>query len=182
MRQCNALHRDSLYNFDSFLAHVFRERSGFEDYWILEYDVRYSGDWGKFFLEQERHTAVDALLVHGTWPFNGDTDWWVWHELQWGEEKSLKERYAGFIFLGRYSRNLMACVNELLGRRSGHAEVYLATLCSSFGFPTAAIDPLYHGSICTTNDEIDAREYDNRRRAEPNKLFHKIKPNPVVHP
>jgi hypothetical protein len=174
MRRQNPLHRDNWYTFDSFLAHLHAERSGFSHYWVLEYDVRFSGDWHRFFSAHEGLDA-DALLIDGTWPFNGDHKWWVWHELQWGGEKAIEERYAGYIFLGRYSAALMECVHEQIGTRSGYAEVYLATLCNAFGFDTAAIDDRFHGSVCATNARITAEEYARRMRDEPDRIFHKVR-------
>lgn len=174
MQERNALHKNNWYNFESLLSHIYEQRSGFDYYWIIEYDVRFSGDWASFFSQQDRNSEADALLTNGIWPFNGDHNWWVWHELEWGEEKPVSERYAGFVFLGRYSSKLMQCVHDQIGIRSGYAEVYLATLCNEFGFSTAAIDKQFHGSTCVTNAAIDSHEYAQREQSEPNKIFHKV--------
>ena len=175
MRERNSLHKQNWHNFDSFLNHTYEQLGGFDHYWIIEYDVRFSGKWASFFSEQDQGCAADALLINGTWPFNGDHNWWVWHELEWGEEKPLEERYAGFIFLGRFSKELLQCVHEQIGSRSGYAEVYLPTLCNEFGFSTAAIDKQFYGSTCATDAEIDSHEYTQLAQSDPNKIFHKVR-------
>lgn len=185
MRRRNPLHRDNWHSFDSFLDHVYVDRPGFAHYWILEYDVRFSGDWWRFLSDQDQ-TAADALLINGTWPFNGDHNWWVWHELQWGGDLGIEERCAGYVFLGRYSRELLQCVHEQIGKRSGYAEVYLATLCNAYGFSTAAVDSRFHGSVCATNAGITSDEYARLSHQEPNRIFHKVRapaaagPQPVI--
>ena len=175
MRERNPLHKNNWHNFESLLNHIYEQRAGFDHYWIIEYDVRYSGDWASFLSEQNQTCTADALLINGIWPFNGDNNWWVWHELEWGKEKPLAERYAGFIFLGRFSKELLQCVHEQIGIRSGYAEIYLATLCNEFGFSSAAIDKQFHGSTCATDAEVDSHEYAQLAQSEPNKIFHKVR-------
>lgn len=175
LRELNPFHREIWYSFDSFLAFVNDNRSGFEYYWALEYDVRFSGDWAGFFSSQDEASTADALLVKGTWPYNGDQSWWVWHELQWPVEIPLEERYAGFVFIGRYSKRLMRHVRESIGVRSGFSEVYLPTLCNEMGLSTAAISREVIGSVCATNVGIDEEEYRRRKALEPDRLFHKVK-------
>lgn len=174
-RDLNPFHKESWYSFDSLLAFLNVHRPGFDYYWILEYDVRFSGDWAEFFRSQDRASTSDALLINGTWPYNGDESWWVWHELQWPVEISLEDRYAGFVFIGRYSRRLMRHVAELIGERSGFSEVYLATLCHEAGLSTAAISSEMIGSVCATNAQVSEDEYERLAAREPDRIFHKVR-------
>jgi len=174
MKKYNSLHTDNWYNIDSLLGYLYVNRSEYDYYWFIEYDVRFSGDWADFFHHYDSKNITDAILINGMWKFNGDSSWWVWDNLNWKDEKLMEERYAAFVFVARCSRHLMQCVHDNIGISSGYAEVYLATFCSDQGLSCSSVDKKFRGSICDTVQKISAAQYNQLKHEEPNKLFHKV--------
>jgi hypothetical protein len=57
------------------LLDLFETRPGYEHYWIIEYDVRYSGHWGQFF-QRLQNKSADLLACHVR--RYADEPTWMW--------------------------------------------------------------------------------------------------------
>jgi len=112
----------------------FLERPDYDHYWIIEYDVRFSGPWPDLFADL---SASDADLLCTTmqrWPEN--PNWAHWNTLSTGaEDVPLEHRVKGFLPFCRASRALLAaCDARYRSGWSGHSEVVWPTVASLGGF------------------------------------------------
>src|SRR5579863_4862318 len=84
----------------------FLEHHDFDRYWIIEYDVRFSGNWSELFADLSSSTAdllcttIQSWAEHPNWPH--------WKSLVTGEDSvPMTRRVKGFMPFSRLSRRLL---------------------------------------------------------------------------
>jgi hypothetical protein len=120
-------------NWDFAILDCFRARPHYAHYWRVEYDVRFTGDWGDFF---DRCSASPADLLGTTILRHSQSPPWFWWSslgCPHGRPEPHK-MIRGFFPVARLSRR--ACV--LLDERYragwyGHAEAVMPTLLAHHG-------------------------------------------------
>jgi hypothetical protein len=116
------------------LLHFFLEQNQYEYYWLIEYDVRFSGDWREFF-ESFREVEADFLTSCVRHPPD-EPDWYWWNSLRHPESFIPPEqRLASFNPIYRISNPALRHILESHRRGwVGHFEVLIPTLLHHQGF------------------------------------------------
>ncbi len=164
------------------LLQFFLDNPEYDFYWLIEYDVRFSGDWRQFFNYFDRSKA-DLLSCYIR--NYADTPNWPW----WGlkhptKEIPLQERYASFEPIYRLSNRSLKLLDLLLrdGWR-GHQEVVIPTLLYHYGFRLRDFGG--EGKFVKPRDENRFYLYNSTLRWRPlikrvgkndHKLYHPVKP------
>ena len=116
------------------LLKFFKENQGYDYYWLVEDDVRFSGEWKDFFGSFASCTSDFLSSVIETKAEN--PNWYWWTSLKTGnaviaEEKQMKS----FNPIYRLSRQALTCIDAHLRIGwMGHHEVLLPTLLYNKGF------------------------------------------------
>ena len=116
------------------LLKFYKENQGYDYYWLVEDDVRFSGEWKDFFGSFDSCTSDFLSSVIETKAEN--PNWYWWTSLKTGnaviaEEKQMKS----FNPIYRLSSQALACVDAHLRKGwMGHHEVLLPTLLYNKGF------------------------------------------------
>lgn len=116
------------------LLKFFKENQGYDYYWLVEDDVRFSGEWKEFFGSFASCTSDFLSSVIETKAEN--PNWYWWTSLKTGnaviaEEKLLKS----FNPIYRLARQALTCIDAHLRIGwMGHHEVLLPTLLYNKGF------------------------------------------------
>ena len=116
------------------LLKFFKENQGYDYYWLVEDDVRFSGEWKEFFGSFASCTSDFLSSVIETKAEN--PNWYWWTSLKTGnaviaEEKQMKS----FNPIYRLSRQALTCIDAHLRIGwMGHHEVLLPTLLYNKGF------------------------------------------------
>jgi hypothetical protein len=121
------------------LLHFFIQNSNYDYYWLVEYDVRFSGDW-KFFFESFQQVEADFLTCRIRSYF--DEPKWYWWRCIGHPEKfiSLEKRLSSFNPIYRISKSALIHLHQ--SHRDGwygHYEVLIPTLLYNSGFKLAGI-------------------------------------------
>ena len=115
------------------LLKFYREHPGYDYYWLIEDDVRFSGEWNLFF---DAFTVSDADFVSACiTAYRDEPEWYWWPTLETGEE-DIKERewLRSFNPVYRLSNKAMRCLDEhLLAGWKGHHECLIPTLLNHAG-------------------------------------------------
>jgi len=111
----------------------FLDRSECDCYWIIEYDVRFSGAWPVLFADLSSSGADLLWTTMQTWAES--PNWAHWSTLNTGGENlQLNRRVKGFIPFCRASHALLsACDARYRGGWSGYSEVLWPTIASLAG-------------------------------------------------
>ena len=163
----------------------------YEHFWVVEYDVRYSGSWRQFFAAFNGNDA--ALLGTSLIRYSDFPGWSHWHSLaipslNFNED----DRLRGFFPVYRISNDALACLHEIYRQGcSGHMETLMPTALYRSGLRLEDIGG--DGEFVVANN-IN-RFYDNQRLtndlspgtfvyrpvltatgAQPDRLWHPVKP------
>lgn len=116
------------------LLKFFKENQCYEHYWLVEDDVRFSGDWKDFFNSFASSTSDFLSSVIETKAEN--PNWYWWTSLKAGNEVIAEEKLLkSFNPIYRLSRQALACIDAYLRIGwIGHHEVLLPTLLYNKGF------------------------------------------------
>jgi hypothetical protein len=111
----------------------FLDRPDYDHYWIVEYDVRFSGAWPELFADLSSSGADLLCTTMQTWAEN--PNWAHWGTLNaGGEDVPLERRVKGFMPFCRLSHTLLAACDARYRRGwSGHSEVIWPTIASLAG-------------------------------------------------
>jgi hypothetical protein len=111
----------------------FLDRPDYDYYWIIEYDVRFSGAWPELFADLSSSGADLLCTTMQTWAEN--PNWAHWGSLSTGaEDVPLERRVKGFMPFCRLSHTLLAACDARYRRGwSGHSEVIWPTIASLAG-------------------------------------------------
>jgi len=158
-------------------------------YWLIEYDVRFSGEW-RFFFESFFKTDAD-LLTSYIRLYEEQPNWYWWELTHPQKSIPLQNRICSFNPIYRISNSALSFLHQAFksGWR-GHHEVALPTLLHHHGFTIQDICvngkyavPGMYNNFCSGNHEIKSSGDTVRYRPvfwrygrEKNKLYHPVKP------
>ena len=120
-------------NIDLPLMWFFHENPGYERYWVMEYDVRFTGQWMDFF----RHFAPSRsdLLASTLFDYSFRPGWDNWSTLKSPERVPEQERVRALFPLYRISNAALRALHEAYcAGWSGHYEVTIPTILKRRGF------------------------------------------------
>ena len=106
----------------------FLERPDYDYYWLIEYDVRFSGAWPQLFGDLSSSSADLLCTTMQTWTENPN---WAHRDtlVSAGEEVPLERRIKGFMPFSRASRALLKeCDARYRRGWGGHHEVLWPTI------------------------------------------------------
>lgn len=170
----------------------FRDCSGFDYYWVIEYDVRFSGDW-HFFFDFFKDAKQDFLTCHIR-AHAEEPDWPYWSLHHQRKSIPLSERLRSFNPIHRVSNRALSFLDQSLSDGwCGHNEVVWSTLLHHNGFtimdiggegrftPSGMKDNFYTESESNSGGLLDCgtmryRPSFLRVGREKNKLYHPVKP------
>lgn len=165
------------------LLKFFKENQGYDYYWLVEDDVRFSGEWKEFFGSFASCTSDFLSSVIETKAEN--PNWYWWTSLKTGNEVIAEEKLLkSFNPIYRLSRQALACIDAyLIIGWMGHHEVLLPTLLYNEGFLLED----FGGEGTFVRPENKAKFYDDTSmRIAPvlpddrkNYLFHPVKEEKV---
>ncbi len=149
------------------LLHFFRHHPDYAYYWVVEYDVRFSGDWGEFF-EELNQSDADLLCTTLTRAIDLP-DWFHWSTL---DVDLARDRYVrGFFPIYRMSKAGFAFLDNAYRQgAAGHYEGVIPSLFLSNGFKVEDIG----GEGEFVPDHRRGRFYTN------NRLTHYLNPGSFV--
>jgi hypothetical protein len=176
------------------LLKFFQHHPEFDQYWLIEDDVRFTGDWSSFFIHFSKadHDFLSTHLRH--YEQEPQWAWWasLWHP---NETFAPGRRIRSFNPIYRISRRGLEFIHTaLLAYWIGHHEVLLPTLLYHNGFSIADIGgngPFVlqgHENLFYTSDGSGAegllstgtmrfRPSWDGPGMEKNKLYHPVKEN-----
>lgn len=119
------------------LLKFFRENNKYNQYWVIEDDVRFTGKWNSFFEETNRIDAdfVSCMVRH----WQNGPQWHWWHTLKHDYKIfPLKKRLASFNPVYRISYNALYFIDFCLKDKwQGHHEVLYPSLLKYGGYKIA---------------------------------------------
>lgn len=165
------------------LLKFFKENQCYDYYWLVEDDVRFSGDWKDFFDSFASSTSDFLSSVIETKAEN--PTWYWWTSLKTGNEVIAEEKLLkSFNPIYRLSSQALVCIDAHLRIGwMGHYEVLLPTLLYNKGF----LLENFGGEGTFVRPENNAKFYDDTSmRIAPvlpddrkNYLFHPVKEEKV---
>jgi len=114
--------------------HFFNAYPDFDRYWVIEYDVRFTGDWGRFFAAFEESEA--DFLTTSVRRKRDNPVWCNWHSVRGPapEEEIERHRTAAFTPIYRASHRAMAAMDAAYREGwNGHVEATWATILAMRG-------------------------------------------------
>jgi hypothetical protein len=174
------------------LLQFFRDNADFDYYWVIEYDVRFSGNW-RFFFEFFKDRRHDFLTCHIR-NYVDEPDWPWWSLDHPRKSIPLSERLRSFNPIYRLSKAALSFLHESLSDRwCGHNEVVWPTLLQHNGFkimdiggkgrfvPPRMEENFYTESESSSNGALKHGTMRYRPSfwkvgQEKNKLYHPVKP------
>jgi Protein of unknown function (DUF3405) len=134
-RKKHSQHRGTFWprNIDLPLMWFFHENPCYEYYWVMEYDVRFTGHWMEFF----RHFAASKsdLLATTLFDYNFRPGWDNWNTLQSPQRVPEQDRVRALFPLYRISNAAIRAVHQAYcDGWSGHYEVTIPTILKTRGF------------------------------------------------
>jgi len=122
---------------DLILMHYWRAHPGYDRYWNIEYDVRYSGPWRCFFaaFEEDGSDLLAPMLCRR----RDFPEWLFWPSLVTPEARpSDTEAVSSFMPMFRASGRMMRAMDEAYRAGwGGHLECSFATVAAIRGFAMA---------------------------------------------
>lgn len=132
--------KTSRFDLDNFFGNAdlvsmkfFLERPDYDYYWLIEYDVRFSGAWPQLFGDLSSSSADLLCTTMQTWAEH--PNWAHWETLiSGGEQVPLERRVKGFMPFSRASHALLKeCDARYRKGWGGHHEVAWPTIASLAG-------------------------------------------------
>jgi hypothetical protein len=115
------------------LLKFFLENLDYRKYWLVEYDVRYGGEWSDFFSAFEDNRS--DFLGTNIHTFHQMPNWGWWQMAGPGEVPPVYSRLRSFNPLCRFSRDTLRYLHQSLQQGwRGHYEVLVPTLLYRRGF------------------------------------------------
>jgi hypothetical protein len=121
---------------DLILLHFWRANPGFARYWSVEYDVRFSGNWRRFFdaFEADATDLLTPALVRR----RDDPGWYNWPSMRVPPEIGERSMLRGFMPIYRASGRMVRAVDEAYrGGWGGHCEGTWPTIAAARGLSIA---------------------------------------------
>jgi hypothetical protein len=180
--------------FDFFLSH-----GNYENYWVIEYDVRYTGRWETLLssFQSYDHDLVTSHIRR----YAQEPSWFWWDTLHHPTKEIVRTRYVrSFNVIYRISNRALEFMHQAQsdGWR-GYAEVSFPTLLLDGGFRLLDFGgkgeftlPEYRNRFYTTHSSRSGnlglfgtmRYRPSRARAgmRKNKIYHPVKPEAMIEP
>lgn len=195
-------HHEGVILFDNMhfpVLDFYLSRPEYDYYWVIEFDVRYTGDWGRFLhaFSMYNHDLVTSHIRH----FHEEPGWWWWDSLQHGSKTIDRGRYLrSFNVIYRISNRALAMVHDAQQDGwYGHPEELLPTLLYNNGFSLLDFGGdgefvmpggknVFYTSGSTVNGILNPfctmRWRPSRAKAGiwKNKLYHPVKPSAMMEP
>jgi hypothetical protein len=109
----------------------YREQPDYDYYWIVEYDVRFTGHWGKLF-DRLRRSKAD-LLSTTIQDYEENPGWWWWSTLV-DAPRGPVQRVRCFNPFCRLSNGALAAIDEWYREGGGgHYEATWSSVCKTVG-------------------------------------------------
>ncbi|WP_440134874.1 hypothetical protein [Chitinophaga sancti] len=173
------------------LLDFYKKYSSYDYYWIIEDDVRFTGDWLFFFQYFSKLEEYDLVTSHVRF-FEEEPYWYWWDTLKHSRYFiPFESRIRSFNPIYRVSRKALELLSDVLDMKwIGHHEVLLPTIISlgnlkllDFGGNGRFVLPGSENKFYTSENEIGALKKGTmrfrpvRRNAGPlkNKLYHPVK-------
>lgn len=124
---------DYIGNTDLVPMRFFRDHPGYDRYWLIEYDVRFGGEWSGLFSDL---AGSEADLLSTTLQTCEENPGWAhWHTLTTGaDDIRPNRRVKGFMPFARLSRRLLHACDALYRRGwAGHYEALWPTAALASG-------------------------------------------------
>jgi len=164
------------------LLHFFSRHSDYDYYWLIEHDVRFSGDW-RFFFEFFKNSNCDFLSTHIR-HYSEKREWFWWKNMNHPRIFiPMEKRLRSFNPIYRISNAALRCVHasHCQGWR-GHYEVLMPTLIYHGGFKLEDISgagafspPNRINKFYTEAETLRWRPIFRKVGAEMDKLYHPVK-------
>ena len=181
------------------LLDFFSAHDKYDRYWVIEYDVRYSGEWSHFFGSVDSY-EFDMMTCHAR--RYALEPWWPWWKSLEHPSRTMTRDQLVRSFNPIYGVSRAALVflhAALLDGWKGYPEVTVPTLLLAGGFrlldlgghgeftPPALRNQSYTSSATTSGylSPFGTMRYRPARSAVgnlPNKLYHPVKPRHLVEP
>ncbi len=119
-------------NIDLPLFWFWRRNPHYRHYWVIEYDVRYSGDWKDFFgsFADNKSDLLGATLFD----FDFRPGWAHWESYESASPAPLNERVRATLSAYRLSDRALSAIDQAYREgTSGHYEVAIPTILKSRG-------------------------------------------------
>ena len=120
---------------DLTFLHLAAARPGYDRYWSVEYDVRFTGKWGAFFSHFEDNPA--DLLASNVRTAQDDPRWYFWNTLvrpDPADAISDSDRICSFMPVFRVSRRMVETVDQAYRSGwTGHSEAIWPTVARRAG-------------------------------------------------
>jgi hypothetical protein len=112
----------------------FRSHRDYDYYWVIEYDVRWSGDWRGLF--DDISTSQADLLATSVADYRTDPDWSWWESLHHnGQPFSPEHRIKAFLPFCRLSRRALSGIDTAYETgTNGHYEATWSSICAKNNF------------------------------------------------
>jgi hypothetical protein len=130
----NAQHKGTLwpYNIDLPLLWFFTNNRHYSNYWLIEYDVRYSGHWPNFFQSFAENRS--DLLAITIFDFDFRPTWGHWGTFRSTEDIPLSDRVRATLSFYRLSNRALVTLDEAYrSGAAGHYEVAIPTILTRAG-------------------------------------------------
>jgi hypothetical protein len=124
-------------NWDFAILDFYRTRPGYEHYWRVEYDVRFTGEWRSFF---HACASSNADLLGTTLLRRKDSPPWFWWSSLGRPDAALDhdKTIRGFFPVARLSRRACSLLDtSYQAGWYGHAECVMPTVLAHHGFEVA---------------------------------------------
>jgi hypothetical protein len=180
---------------DFYLSH-----RNYDYYWVIEYDVRYTGKWDKLFgsFEKFDHDLITSHIRR----FSEEPYWYWWDSLHHPSETIERSLYVrSFNVIYRISNRALKFIHEAqLGGWRGHPEVSLPTLLLHKGYKildfggdgeftlaelknkTYISDSSKKGMLISPFSTMRWRPSRCRAGMHRNMLYHPVKPKSMLEP
>jgi hypothetical protein len=121
---------------DLILLHYFRAHPDHARYWLVEYDVRLTGSWSRFFASYEDDPT--DLLAPGIIPRSADPDWYNWPSFRGPEGLPEEMQLRAFLPVFRATNAMMRHMDTAYRAGwSGHCEATWPSLAWAAGLGVA---------------------------------------------
>ena len=119
-------------NYQLSILKFFLENPGYDFYWYIEYDVKYTGNWGNFFNSFDDQSDFISSYVR---TFSEQPDWPFWYLYHPTLNIQQTERIRSFNPVMRLSNKALKDLhNSLLDGWVGYLEMLMPTLLKEHGY------------------------------------------------
>lgn len=166
----------------------YKQHPEYTYYWLIEYDVRYSGSWREFFTT---FTGYPHDLITSHIRYHNEEPHWPWWNLESpGEEIPMEERIRAFNTIYRISSGALKFLSTyLLNGTKGHYEMLYPTLLHrhsfsllDFGGDGSFVPDELKNKFYISSDKNNKNLNSGTMRFKPPFLVYGLRKNKLYHP